>query len=266
MSALDVTILGCGSSGGVPRGDGDWGSCDPTDPRNLRSRCSMLARRTGPDGETAVLIDTSPDLRQQMLAARASRVDAVLITHDHADQTHGIDDLRVFALRRRQRIPCWMDAATREALTHRFDYIFETKQGYPAILEARDLPIHGTPWRIDGPGGSVPVVTFDQGHGPIRSVGYRLGGVSYSSDVDALSDEALRAVAGSELWIIDALRWNRHPTHAHVDQALEWIAAADVGTAVLTNLHIDLDYKALSALVPPGVEIAHDGWSRPVSL
>lgn len=263
---LDITILGSGSSGGVPRGDGDWGVCDPAEPKNLRGRCSMLARRRGPEGETAVLIDTSPDLRQQMLAAKASRVDAVLITHDHADQTHGIDDLRVFALRRRQRIPAWMDAATRSALTQRFDYIFETKQGYPAILEANDIPNHGVLWSVAGPGGTVPVVTFDQGHGPIRSVGYRLGGVSYSSDVDALDDAALRAVDGSELWILDALRWTHHPTHAHVDQALEWIAAADVGKAVLTNLHIDLDYSALRALVPANVEIAHDGWTVTTTL
>ncbi|AQR61922.1 phosphoribosyl 1,2-cyclic phosphodiesterase [Brevundimonas sp. LM2] len=263
---LEITILGSGSSGGVPRGDGDWGVCDPGEPKNLRGRCSMLARRRGPEGETAVLIDTSPDLRQQMLAAKATRVDAVLITHDHADQTHGIDDLRVFALRRRQRIPAWMDAATRAALTQRFDYIFETKQGYPAILEAQDIPDHGVRWAIEGPGGAVPVVTFDQGHGPIRSVGYRLGGVSYSSDVDALDEAALRAVAGSELWILDALRWTRHPTHAHVDQALEWIAAADVGKAVLTNLHIDLDYNALRALVPAHVEIAHDGWNATASI
>ncbi|CAL1691779.1 hypothetical protein MMB232_01933 [Brevundimonas subvibrioides] len=266
MSALEFTILGCGSSGGVPRGDGDWGSCDPAEPKNRRTRCSMLARRRGPAGETSVLIDTSPDLRQQMLAAGATRVDAVLITHDHADQTHGIDDLRVFALRRRQRIPAWMDAATKAALTHRFDYIFEMKQGYPAILEAQDLPAHGVDWQIDGPGGSVPVVTFDQGHGPIRSVGYRLGGLSYSSDVDALDEDALRAVRGSEVWIVDALRWTRHPTHAHVDQALEWIAAADVGKAILTNLHIDLDFNALRRLVPANVEIAIDGWTGVAGL
>jgi phosphoribosyl 1,2-cyclic phosphate phosphodiesterase len=262
--ALEITILGCGSSGGVPRGDGDWGACDPAEPRNLRSRCSMLVRRPGQDGETCVLIDTSPDLRTQMLAAKATRVDAVLITHDHADQTHGIDDLRVFALRRRQRIPAWMDPATRTAMTHRFDYIFEMKLGYPAILVAMDLPEHGRSWQIDGPGGTVPVVTFDQGHGPIRSIGYRLGSVSYSSDVDDLSDEALRAVSGSELWIVDALRWTRHATHAHVDQTLEWIAAANVGKAVLTNLHIDLDYNALAALVPSNVEIAHDGWTASI--
>ncbi len=263
---LEVTVLGCGSSGGVPRGDGDWGACDPSDPRNRRTRCSMLARRRGPEGETAVLIDTSPDLREQMLSAKATRVDAVLYTHDHADQTHGIDDLRVFALRRRQRVPAWMDAATKSALTGRFDYIFESKEGYPAILEAHDLPPHGVGWTIEGPGGPIPVVTFDQAHGPIRSVGYRLGPVSYSSDISDLDDAAIEAVRGSTLWIVDALRWTRHPTHAHVDQTLAWIRRADVERAVLTNLHIDLDYKALAALVPSNVEVAHDGWTTSPAL
>lgn len=263
---LEITILGSGSSGGVPRGDGDWGACDPTEPRNRRTRCSMLARRRGPEGETTVLIDTSPDLREQMLAAGATQVDAVLYTHDHADQTHGIDDLRVFAMRRRKRVPAWMDAPTKAALTRRFDYIFEPKEGYPAIVEAHDLPAHGTVWSVEGPGGSIPVTTFDQAHGPIRSVGYRLGPVAYSSDVSDLSAEALGAVRGCSLWILDALRWTAHGTHANVDQALAWIAAAEVERAVLTNLHIDLDYKALRALVPVNVEVAHDGWSTTMPL
>ena len=263
---LDITILGCGSSGGVPRGDGDWGACDPSDPRNRRTRCSLFVRRRGPEGETAVLIDTSPDLREQMLTAGATQVDAVLYTHDHADQTHGIDDLRVFALRRRRRVPAWMDAETKSALTSRFDYIFEAKEGYPAIVEAHDLPQDGLDWAIDGAGGSIPVRTFDQAHGPIRSVGYRLGPVSYSSDISDLDDAAIETVRGSALWIIDALRWTRHPTHANVDQALAWIAAAGVRRAVLTNLHIDLDYRRLRALVPEGVEVAYDGWSATLEL
>lgn len=263
---LEVVILGCGSSGGVPRGDGDWGVCDPAEPKNRRMRCSALVRRRGPDGVTTVLIDTSPDLREQMLLAGASQVDAVLYTHDHADQTHGIDDLRVFAMRARKRIPTWMDAATRQALTARFGYIFESVKGYPAILEAHDLPPHGQPWAIEGAGGPVPIVTFDQGHGPIRSVGYRFGPVAYSPDIDALDDAAIDAVRGCELWIVDALRWSRHPTHAHVDQTLSWIAAAGVKRAVLTNLHLDLDYNALSELVPVGVEVSFDSWSTELPL
>ncbi len=260
-SELEVVVLGCGSSGGVPRGDGDWGACDPAEPKNRRLRCSLLVRRHGPGGVTSVLVDTSPDLRQQMLAAGVGHVDAVLYTHDHADQTHGVDDLRVFAGRARRRIPAFMDAATRAALTRRFAYIFESVNGYPAILEARDLPPHGEAWAVDGPGGPIPVVTFDQAHGPIRSVGYRLGSVAYSPDVSDLDDAAFAAVAGCDLWIVDALRYTPHPTHTHLDRTLGWIARAGVRKAVLTNLHIDMDYNALSDIVPPNVEVACDGWS-----
>ena len=263
---LEITILGSGSSGGVPRGDGDWGACDPAEPKNRRSRCSALVRRRGPDGATTVLTDTSPDLREQMLRADVKSVDAVLYTHDHADQTHGIDDLRVFAIRSRQRIPAWMDLATRDALVPRFPYIFESQLGYPAILALNGIPEHGAAWAVDGPGGPVPVVTFDQGHGPIRSVGYRMGPVAYSSDIDALDDAAFEALDGCSLWIVDALRWTRHPTHSHVDRTLEWIARSGVQRAVLTNLHIDLDYNALSALLPANVEVGFDGWTAAIPL
>lgn len=263
---MKITILGCGSSGGVPRGDGDWGDCDPAEPKNRRTRCSALVRCLGAAGETTVLIDTSPDLREQMLAAQVSSIDAVLYTHDHADQTHGIDDLRVFALRRRRRIPAWMDAATRAALTTRFPYIFNSVAGYPAILDVCDIPDHGVDWRIEGEGGAVPARTFDQGHGPIRAVGYRLGPVVYSSDVSELDDAAFDAIAGAKLWIVDALRWAPHPTHSHLDRTLAWIAEADVESAVLTNLHLDMDYKTLEALLPAKVEVAFDGWSAVYGL
>lgn len=258
---LEVVILGCGSSGGVPRGDGDWGACDPAEPRNRRLRCSLLVRRHGPGGVTSVLIDTSPDLRQQMLSADVRHIDAVLYTHDHADQTHGIDDLRVFAMRSRRRLPAFMDPATHEALYGRFRYIFENVEGYPAIVDALPIPPHGQAWSVDGPGGGVPVVTFDQAHGLIRSVGYRIGGIAYSSDVSDLDEAAIEAVRGCDLWIVDALRWTPHPTHAHVEKTLDWIARAGVKKAVLTNLHLDLDYNALSAAVPPNVEVAYDGWT-----
>lgn len=258
---LEITLLGSGSSGGVPRGDGDWGACDPSEPKNRRSRCSALVRRRGAKGDTTVLVDTSPDLREQMLRADVKSVDAVLYTHDHADQTHGIDDLRVFAIRGRRRIPAWMDVATRDALVPRFPYIFESQLGYPAILELNEIPRHGSPWAVDGPGGPVPVVTFDQGHGPIRSVGYRMGSFAYSSDIDALDEAAFEALSGCSLWIVDALRWTKHPTHSHVDRTLEWIARSGVERAVLTNLHIDLDYKALSAVLPANVEVGFDGWT-----
>lgn len=258
---LEVVILGSGSSGGVPRGDGDWGACDPSEPKNRRTRCSLLLRRHGPDGVTTALIDTSPDLREQALAARVQAIDGVLYTHDHADQTHGIDDLRVFAMRARQRIPAWMDDATRQALTTRFRYIFDSVQGYPPLLEARPVPPHGEAWAVEGAGGPLPFVTFDQAHGPIRSVGYRIGPVVYSSDVSDLDEAAFEAIAGADLWIVDALRFTPHPTHSHLDKTLEWIARAQVRRAVLTNLHIDLDYKVLSGIVPDGVEVGWDGWT-----
>lgn len=256
------TILGSGSSGGVPRGDGDWGDCDPGNPRNRRRRCSLLVQRYGAgETPTSILIDTSPDLREQMLDAGVRHLDAVLYTHDHADQAHGIDDLRVFAMRTRRRIPCWMDAPTRETLESRFRYIFEPVEGYPAICDLHDLPPLGTPFTIDGPGGAVEIMTFDQLHGPIHCVGYRIGPVAYSPDVSDLDDAALAEVARADTWIVDALRWTPHATHTHVDKTLGWIARSGVKAAVLTNLHLDLDYAALKAVAPANVDVAYDGLS-----
>lgn len=260
---LEFTILGSGSSGGVPRADGDWGVCDPANPKNHRSRCSMLVRRlgegTGADQWTSILVDTSPDLRLQTAAAGLQRLDAVLLTHDHADQTHGIDDVRAFFIRQRARIPCHMDAATWVTMERRFGYIFEPQAGYPAICEHHPLPPLGQSFRIDGPSGPVPVTTFDQDHGAIRSVGYRFGDVAYSSDVVGLPEEAFAALQGLDVWIVDALRWRPHPTHAHVDMALDWIERVKPRRAVLTNLHIDLDYEDLTGRLPAGVDVAYDG-------
>ncbi len=265
MSALEITILGSGSSGGVPRADGDWGVCDPTDPRNRRSRCSLLVRRADHDGDpdpaaqTTVLVDTSPDLRLQTAAAGVRRLDAVLLTHDHADQVHGIDDVRAFFIRQRARIPCHMDAATWATLQRRFGYIFEAEGGYPAICDPVALPPLGEAFRIQGPSGDIPVTTFDQDHGGVRSVGYRFGDVAYSSDVVDLPESAFEALKGVDVWIVDALRWRPHPTHAHVDLALSWIERVAPRRAILTNMHIDLDYADLTSRLPAGVEPAYDG-------
>ena len=268
MSELEAVILGCGSSMGVPRVDGQWGACDPAEPRNRRTRCSLLVRRRDPAGgpETTILVDTSPDLRAQVIAAGVRRVDAVLYTHDHADQTHGIDDLRAFTIASRRRVPCFMDAYTRAKLTGRFGYIFEGEGGYPPICEARDLPPLGEAWSIGGPSGAVPVVGFDQDHGAVRSVGFRFGGLAYSSDVADLPEASFAALAGIDVWIVDALRWTPHPTHAHVDKALEWIARVRPRRAVLTNLHIDLDYAELKRRLPSGVEPAYDGLAISIPL
>lgn len=259
---LEITILGCGSSGGVPRADGDWGDCDPSDPRNARSRCSMLVRRKAEtDGaeQTTALVDTSPDLRLQTARAGVTRLDAVLLTHDHADQIHGIDDVRAFFIRQRARIACWSDTATQASLMRRFGYIFEGEGGYPAILTDHRLPPHGQAWRVEGPSGAIPVTTFDQDHGGVRSIGYRFGDVAYSSDVVHLDDHAFAALQGLDVWIVDALRWRPHPTHAHVERALEWIERVRPRRAILTNMHIDLDYNDLKRKLPNGVEPGYDG-------
>jgi phosphoribosyl 1,2-cyclic phosphate phosphodiesterase len=259
---LEITILGCGSSGGVPRADGEWGACDPTNPKNLRTRCSLLVRRKGEaaERETTVVVDTSPDFRLQSAEAGIKRLDGVLLTHDHADQVHGLDDVRAFFLRQRgQRIHTHMDAATHATMMQRFGYIFEGEAGYPAICEAKRLPPHGVRWRIDGPSGPVPVVTFDQDHGAVRSVGYRFGGVAYSSDLVDLDAAAFVALQDLDVWIVDALRYRPHPTHAHLERTLEWIARVKPRRAILTNMHIDLDYAKLAAELPAGVEPAYDG-------
>ncbi len=259
---LEFTILGCGSSSGVPRSDGYWGACDPSDPRNRRSRCSLLVRRQAEvEGapRTTVLIDTAPELRQQAAAAGADRIDAVLFTHDHADQTHGIDDLRGFWIRHRRRTPCYMDAFAHDRLTRRFAYVFEGEGGYPPICEPRALPPFGQAFEVLGPSGAVPVTTFDQDHGAIRSVGYRIGPVAYSSDVVGLPDEAFEALQDLDVWIVDALRINPHPTHAHLAMTLEWIERVKPRRAILTNMHMDLDFQALADSLPEGVEPAFDG-------
>jgi phosphoribosyl 1,2-cyclic phosphate phosphodiesterase len=260
---LEFTILGCGSSGGVPRADGDWGACDPDDPRNRRSRCSLLVRKpaeAGPQESTTVLVDTSPDLQRQTSAAGANRMDGVLFTHDHADQTHGIDDLRAFAITGRRRIACHMDPVTLESLTARFGYIFKGQGSYPPICDGHLIPKHGEYWSVGGPSGDIPVVTFDQDHGfGVHSVGYRFGPVAYSSDVVELADDAFEALVGIKVWIIDALRYTPHPTHSHLEKTLAWIARIKPERAILTNMHIDLDFAALAAQLPAGVEPAYDG-------
>ena len=258
---LEVVILGCGSSGGVPRADGEWGVCDPANPKNFRTRCSVLVRRKAADParETTVLVDASPELRLQTARAGAKRLDAVLLTHDHADQVHGLDDVRAFFLRQQARIPCWMDYATAHTMMRRFGYIFEGEGGYPAICTPQALPPHGKAWTVEGPSGAIPVRTFDQDHGGVRSVGYRFGDVAYSSDVVGLDEAAFEALADLDVWIVDALRRRPHPTHAHLDLALEWIERVKPRRAILTNMHIDMDFDTLVRELPAGVEPAYDG-------
>ncbi|MGZ3305914.1 MAG: MBL fold metallo-hydrolase [Asticcacaulis sp.] len=257
--SLSVTILGSGCSTGVPRSDGYWGACDPENPRNHRSRCSawFALRDEDSGGMTSVLIDTSPDFRLQSARAGIPHLDAILWTHDHADQTGGMDDIRAFTFGHGP-IPGYSDQATFATLSGRFAYAFTGNQGYPPISAHRLIPPHGALWTIVGEGGALPVVTFDQIHGPIHSVGYRIGDIAYSSDVSALPEESFDALHGLKLWIVDALRYKPHPTHSHLEQTLEWIARVKPQRAIITNLHQDMDYDVLAAMLPENVEPAFD--------
>jgi phosphoribosyl 1,2-cyclic phosphate phosphodiesterase len=258
---LQVRILGCGSSGGVPRVGNDWGACDPGDPRNRRSRCSILVRHWGPGATdpTLVLIDTSPDMRDQLLAARIERLDAVILSHEHADQCHGIDDLRALVIRHRRRMPVHMDDVTARIILSRFGYCFEGSKGYPAILDGHVDLKAGQAVRIGGLGGDLEIVPLAQDHGGTPSLGFRIGTFGYCNDVVRLPDETLERLNGLDTLVVDALRYTTHPTHASVEQALGWIDRLKPKRAILTNLHVDLDYTKLRAELPTGVEPAYDG-------
>lgn len=255
-----LIILGCGSSGGVPRVGGEWGACNPENPKNRRRRCSILVEQSGDEGSTTVLVDLSPDLRDQLLEVGTTRLDAVLVTHSHADHTHGIDDVRPLVIKMRRRVDIYMDDVTEAALRARFGYVFETPPGsqYPPLMNARSLA-HGQEVSIDGPGGSIAALPFRLNHGDMDSLGFRMGGMAYTPDVIAIPDESAAFLEDLDLWIIDALRYTRHPSHFSLQEALAWIERMKPRRAVLTNLHTDLDYDVLSAELPRGVVAAYDG-------
>ena len=258
MAQLRFTILGCGSSGGVPRIGNLWGDCDPANPRNRRSRCSLLVERISETGITRVLIDTSPDMRGQLLSAEVTALDAVVYTHSHADHVHGIDDLRQLVFLNRQRLPVWADSPTQEALFSRFGYAFVQPEGssYPPICNMHT--IRG-PFIITGAGGDLNLTPFRVQHGDSEALGFRIGGLAYLPDVSAIPDSAWDHLQGLDWWILDALRRKPHPTHVHLALALEWIERAAPRHAVLTNMHIDLDHATVEAETPPHVHPAYDG-------
>ncbi len=249
---MKLRILGCGTSSGVPRVGNDWGQCDRNEPRNRRRRASILASY----GETRILVDTSPDLRDQLLDADVSDIEAVIWTHDHADHCHGIDDLRQLYHARGRPVVGYARQQTLDLLHHRFGYAFAGQGGYPALVEARLLAAHVNL-------GGVSVRAVDQPHGPITSAGLRFdaGGVSigYSTDFNEMTDDMVAMFEGIDLWVVDALRRKPHPTHPHLAATLEWIKALAPKRAVLTHMDNSMDYATLAAELPAGVEPGFDG-------
>jgi phosphoribosyl 1,2-cyclic phosphate phosphodiesterase len=259
--SLRFTILGTGSSGGVPRVGQVWGNCDPNNPKNRRRRCALLVDHLAGSGmRTTVLVDTPPDIREQLLETRVARVDAVLYTHDHADHTHGIDDLRGLFFLAKRRIDIYADARTRVTLEKKFEYCFAQNPGslYPSILNAHELH-PPQPVRIAGPGGPLEIVPIAQEHGDSPSLGFRFGNVAYSPDISGIPDASLRLFEGLDLWIVDALRPKPHPSHFSLKQALEWIERLKVKRAILTHMTVELDYEALRRALPSHVEPGYDG-------
>lgn len=250
---LKLTLLGCGTSSGVPRIGGDWGACDPTDPRNRRLRASILIE----SGTTRILVDTGPDLREQLLAAGVDRIDAILWTHDHADHCHGIDDIRQIAQHGRAVVHGYGRRQTMDLLERRFAYAFNGRSGYPPIIAAGILP--------DGvlTIGDIAVTSVDQPHGEIFSTGFLFANdgasVGYSTDFHAVTEEMIETFAGADLWVADALRDRPHPTHAHLALTLDAIARIKPGRAILTHMDNSMDYRTLAARLPAGVEPGHDG-------
>ncbi|WP_368184355.1 MBL fold metallo-hydrolase [Aestuariibius sp. HNIBRBA575] len=261
MAQISFRILGCGSSGGVPRIGGHWGDCDPTNPKNRRSRCSLLISRTDDNGTTRVLIDTSPDMRNQLLDADIDRLDGVVYTHSHADHVHGLDDIRQIVFNMRNRIQVWADGDTSESLLGRFGYAFSQPKGstYPPICELNLIDGDVT---IDGPGGPITLTPFQVNHGAIDALGFRIGDVAYLPDVADIDDETWPVLENLDLWIVDALRRDPHPTHAHLAKTLGWIEKMAPKTAILTNMHIDLDYATIEAETPDHISAAYDGLTR----
>ena len=258
MGNLSFTILGCGSSGGVPRLGGNWGDCDPSNTKNQRSRCSLLVERKGSNGVTTVLIDTSPDMRSQLLKANVGKLDGVVYTHEHADHVHGIDDLRMIFFNMRKRLNVWADSRTQDALIQKFGYTFVQVEGspYPPILEMST--IEGE-FSISGAGGEIIFYPFEVQHGTITSLGFRIHDVAYIPDISKMNDAAWDQISKTNIWILDALRRTPHQSHTHLSQSLEWIQKSGVRKGILTNMHVDMDYETLTNELPKNVEPAYDG-------
>jgi phosphoribosyl 1,2-cyclic phosphate phosphodiesterase len=263
---LTLTILGSGSSAGVPRPALGWGACDPKNSKNRRRRCSLLLERSGEGGTTRVVIDTSPDLREQLIDAEVDHIDAVFLTHEHADQTHGIDDLRSVVLHQRRRIPVYLNRSTADHILLRFSYCFvrPPDSDYPPILDQHSIE-GGESRAIAGKGGLVTLSAFDVAHGNIPALGYRIADAAYTPDVSDIPKASWPFLENLGLWIIDGLRYTPHPSHFSVSDALSWIERFRPKRAVITNMHSDLDYEVLRQSLPVGVVPAYDGMRLEVS-
>lgn len=249
---MRVRLLGTGTSSGVPRIGNDWGACDPAEPKNRRRRASILVEDQG----TRILVDTAPDLREQLLDADVADVDAVIWTHDHADHCHGLDDLRQLYHARGRPVDGYARPDTLISLETRFAYAFNGRDGYPPTVTAHLLPDE---WVLGG----IRIRTVDQPHGSITSAGLRFetGGksISYSTDFNDLTPEMAKLFEDSDIWVVDALRHRPHPTHPHLAQTLQWAEQLRIGRAILTHMDQSMDYAALSASLPAGVEAGWDG-------
>lgn len=260
--SLKVTILGCGSSAGVPRLVTGWGVCDPDNPRNRRRRCSILVAKSDSYDSVRVLVDTSPDLREQLLDHSVDRLDAVLLTHDHADHIHGVDDLRPIAMARQSLLPTFMDERTAAVMRTRFGYLFETPLGsnYPPILDEHRMVAGRHQIVAAGAGGlKLSALPFDLHHGTTDALGFRFGDLAYTPDVNLIPDVSVPFLRNLDVWIIDALRPRPHPSHFSLSDALGWIERMKPRKAILTNLHTDMDYETLRRTLPPHVVPAYDG-------
>jgi len=258
---MKVTILGCGGSGGVPVANGTpggyWGVCDPSNPKNRRRRVSVLVEQGQVEhGGAAILLDTSPDLRDQLIDSGIADLTAILFTHAHADHCHGLDELRGLVHRRRAPIDAYMSAETHALLTTRFAYAFSSSRDPENLYRAmmRDHVIDG-PFEV----GDVQVVPFVQNHGPEDTLGFRLGDVAYTTDAVDLDEAAFDTLAGVKLWVVDCLRDEPHPTHSWVAQTFAWIERVKPERAVLTHMNQQIDYEDLKSRCPPGVEPGYDG-------
>ncbi|MFO1075511.1 MAG: MBL fold metallo-hydrolase [Geminicoccaceae bacterium] len=250
---MRVTVLGCGTSAGVPQIGCHCAVCRSPDPRNKRRRCSLLIEVAG----LRILVDTGPDLRQQCLDAGIETLDALIYTHAHADHVHGIDDLRAINNNQMSAIPTYAEATVLAHIEERFPYAFAGGHGAHGWWrpELRAHAVEQGTFRI----GPVEVGLFGQKHGRGRTTGLRIGGFGYSTDTDGLDEAAFAALAGVEVWIVDALRDRPHPSHAHLDLALAWIERVGPRQAFLTHMNHEVDYADWAARLPAGVAPAHDG-------